>query len=91
MQEAKVSPQGLANFFRREVDDDKKKNNKLKTAKMLFGYLSDHPLSEDRIEMIDSVKVPDATPVLSDEQWHALRMICGELPKPYIQQNPAQP
>jgi predicted Zn-dependent protease len=68
-----ISVKGFAGFFKRFADK----------GDMLPEWLSSHPDTRARLQRIESSlaqeKAP-TTPVLSDEDWQALRSACGDRP-----------
>lgn len=75
MTDAKVSLTGLKSFFRRM---NKQKNAKPSTARRSVNILRSHPVTEERIKQFDAAPTYEATPVLSEAEWAALKSICGE-------------
>ena len=71
---AKISPKGFEDFFNR--------GSQIKDMPQFIKYLSTHPLSAERASVIAKANVPDALPLLSYEQWHALQTVCREKAKP---------
>lgn len=63
---AKVSTQGLINFFER----NQKKGIELPK------FLSTHPLDEDRIKNLKKDIIKEAEPILSKEEWATLQSAC---------------
>lgn len=76
LHERGVSSAGLAAFFSRgDVHENKKPPSRW------VPYVSTHPDRQDRIKAIQQWKAPDVktyAPILSDEQWQALRQICSK-------------
>ncbi len=72
MSRAGANPSGLAAFFRRIAKDEGNSSSALQ-------LLSSHPLTPDRIRMLESAGAPAANrPILDNDQWRALKTICGE-------------
>jgi Zn-dependent protease with chaperone function len=71
LEQAKVSPRGIADFFRRidERDKDSPIGN--------MSFLSTHPQSAERARLAESRASYLTTPALSEADWQALRSICG--------------
>jgi predicted Zn-dependent protease len=75
MHRAAIDPEGLKVFFVRLLKEEKQSSG---TLGKIGSVLSTHPGTEERIASIDPL--PDgvaARPVLSDEEWQALRNACG--------------
>lgn len=76
---AGISQRGLADFFRRvmkmEGEEPSKSNGRLSTKS--YDVLRTHPATEDRIRLVERQQPYPATPALSDDDWRALREICG--------------
>ncbi len=74
--EAGVPLRGLLTFFSRVSQEEKK------IAPFLRGYLSTHPLTEARMDVVRIASVSDphmkAEPVLALAEWQALRGICSQ-------------
>jgi predicted Zn-dependent protease len=77
LQGAKISPRGLADFFRRVQALEGTSGAKTKGA---FDILRTHPQTEERLRYVQSSPDYPATPSLSDKEWQALRNICGAAP-----------
>jgi predicted Zn-dependent protease len=72
LERAQVSPLGFAGFFKR-LDE--------RQAGSPLGQVSifrTHPLSAERARLAASRPAYPATPALSDDDWRALRAICGK-------------
>jgi beta-barrel assembly-enhancing protease len=78
MSRAAVDPEDTAKFFARMAKDEER----LGPAKAALGYLSSHPLSEDREKKFRQSKVAGAAyrDALTAEQWAALIKICENDP-----------
>ncbi|MEZ5855568.1 MAG: M48 family metallopeptidase [Hyphomicrobiaceae bacterium] len=77
LEHAKISPSGLANFFRRlDARERQKKGSKH------WDILNTHPKSRERAEAVAKHHVADGTPALDPADWQALRSICIASPKP---------
>lgn len=75
MKNADINPQGMANFFIRASGEEEMNED----VKELFSYLSTHPLSEERVEnIISAPNNKNFRPVLSEEEWQALKNICDK-------------
>lgn len=69
---ARISPEGMLDFFRREAGDTSEESG-------LLNYMSSHPNSAERLEALEAAAgaLPPATgPVLTAEEWAALRATC---------------
>lgn len=75
---ARISPDETANFFKRLSAGEAK----LGKAQAALGYMSSHPLSQDRERAFRASRVPGAAyrPVLTQAQWDALIDICHDDP-----------
>jgi predicted Zn-dependent protease len=73
LEQAKVSPRGIADFFRRIDERDGPIGN--------VSILSTHPQSAERARLAESRATYPTTQALSDADWDALRSICGEKPR----------
>ncbi len=74
LEQAQISPLGFAGFFKRL--DESQRGSPLGQ----IGILRTHPLSAERARLAASRPAYPATPALSDEDWRALREICGSAP-----------
>lgn len=72
MKGARVGPNGLAQFFRRLL----KKEGGGKSLKVP-DVLSTHPPSEERARRMEASAGYATTPILTDQQWKALKAICA--------------
>ncbi len=62
------SPRPMGELLLRVTGNEKDKN---------FSFLSNHPFTEDRLALMRKEdRPPTAPPILSDEEWMALRSIC---------------
>jgi hypothetical protein len=62
------SPKPMGELLLRVTGNEKDKN---------FSFLSNHPFTEDRLELMRKEdRPPTAPPILSDDEWMALRAIC---------------
>ena len=62
------SPKPMGELLLRVTGNEKDKN---------FSFLSNHPFTEDRLELMRKAdRPPTAPPILSDDEWMALRSIC---------------
>ncbi len=72
---ARIAPGPLAGFFKRI---DKKINDKAGGfSRTVMRILSTHPATGDRVRMIRQTGSWDTEPALSEDEWQALRKICG--------------
>lgn len=88
LQEARISPKGMAAFFRRM--DQRAPTKKDAGTGGVSDILSSHPSNPERISKIDAQPFYETTPALSDEDWRALKTICGNtngVPKPAVRPN----
>lgn len=68
MHELGRSPKPMGELLLRVTGNEKDKN---------FSFLSNHPFTEDRLELMRKEdRSPTAPPILSDDEWMALRSIC---------------
>jgi Zn-dependent protease with chaperone function len=68
MHELGRSPKPMGELLLRVTGNEKDKN---------FSFLSNHPFTEDRLELMRKEdRPPTAPPILSDDEWMALRSIC---------------
>ena len=74
LQEARISPKGMGNFFRRM--DKRTPTPKAADGNSVGDILSTHPSNPERIARIDGQRAYEATPALADEEWRALKAIC---------------
>jgi len=94
LKNAGISTKGFGDFFERlepklsnpvaKTEDDKKDENKKKVSlgSRIFAseILRSHPLTADRLALVRAQPTYAATPALSDEDWRALREMCGQAP-----------
>jgi predicted Zn-dependent protease len=71
LQQAGISAAGLAAFFERAGETEKK------IGAPDFNVLRTHPQSRERAEAIAARPTYPATPAMSPDDWRALRSICG--------------
>jgi predicted Zn-dependent protease len=76
LREAKISPKGFGNFFRR-IDAMEGKIPGAKTIGSV-DILRTHPQTDERRRRVEGVPDYPATPALTSEEWQALREICGK-------------
>jgi beta-barrel assembly-enhancing protease len=80
MKRADVSPVGTADFFRRlsAMDGSDAMNDKGERA--MAGYLSSHPLSDERRQFFEKslVKGKAYQPALSYDEWQELKTMCAK-------------
>ena len=77
LREAHISPKPMGDFFRRL---DKRTPSPKSSDSMPVGdILSSHPSNPERIARIDSQPAYDVTPALADDDWKALKSICGNI------------
>lgn len=93
LRKAGISPQGLADFFRRVMKTEGR-NSKSALPGRTLDVLSTHPATDERIHVVERQPPYPATPALSSEDWTALRGICGAaaaspLPSPKTVPKPA--
>ncbi len=66
LQKAKINPSGLASFFEKMIDEEKKQMDKVldkenqELAKQALQFLSTHPASEDRIKQLQQLAQENA-------------------------------
>lgn len=76
---AGIPPQGMAEFFRKMLDEEKKKNGG-ETEAGLFDFLSSHPATQERITAIEAgiqAHPCGCKPLVMD--WAAVKASLGEL------------
>lgn len=75
---ARINPDDTANFFKRLSAGEAK----LGKANAALGYMSSHPLSQDREKAFRASRIPGVAyrPVLTPTQWDALVDICHNDP-----------
>lgn len=71
MLESGISTAGMASFFERLLE--KESNG----GTIPFYYLSSHPASAERLQLFRSVNSPQTAPILTPEEWQALKNICA--------------
>jgi Zn-dependent protease with chaperone function len=71
LEKAQISPQGFAGFFKRVAERERG------SAIGEIGLLRTHPFSAERARLAESRPAYPATPALADDDWRALRQICG--------------
>jgi Zn-dependent protease with chaperone function len=76
LEKAQISPQAFAEFFKRL--DEGRGGSPLGQVSLFRS----HPLSAERARLAASRPRYPALPALSDEEWQALRGICGRAEKP---------
>jgi predicted Zn-dependent protease len=84
LKNAGISPKGFGDFFER-VDPlvrltkgkDKEQAKDADKVMRTLQILSTHPLTDDRIKMVRSQADYPTTAALSNEDWQALREMCG--------------
>ncbi len=77
---AAITPQGLADFFRRVMKIEGDMPGAPKSGPLsgrAMDVLSTHPATEERLRIVERQPTYDATPALTSEEWQALRDICG--------------
>lgn len=80
LRKAKISPDGLAQFFRRIKGQSGGNANRKSSGGGLAGLdlLSSHPRTENRIRAVEDVAPYPSEPALSAAQWNALKRICAQ-------------
>ena len=76
LEKAQISPQGFADFFKRVEDGEHG------SPVGEIGLLRTHPFSAERARLAESRPAYPVTPALADDDWRALRAICGGLTRP---------
>jgi predicted Zn-dependent protease len=84
LRRAKISQNGLADFFARSAKRRCKSGKSnctnashvAETGLDLFDLLRTHPYPKTRLKVIRKTKPYASTPALTDKQWNALRTIC---------------
>ena len=75
---AGISTQGIIDFFKRmSKHDGEPKDAGAKTADDTLSMLRTHPSTAERMAMFAAQPTYPATPALSDDDWRALKSICG--------------
>lgn len=91
LKNAGISAKGFGDFFERldpkgtnppaKTDEQKKDEEKKKVSlgSRIFAseILRTHPLTEERLALVRAQPAYSATPALADEDWRALREMCG--------------
>ncbi len=75
MREANISLKGVKDFFERMNEKDKAKSN---TFERTTSFLRSHPVTEERLKRFETAPKYDARPVLTSDEWRALKTICGK-------------
>jgi predicted Zn-dependent protease len=99
LKNAAISAKGFGDFFERlepkrpsdPVKADPKKNTSLTKRIFSSEILRTHPLTEQRLALVRAQPPYPATPALADEEWRALRDMCGASPTPPRPARPAEP
>jgi predicted Zn-dependent protease len=65
LQKAHISNQGFGDFFER-----------MKEMEIAPSFLSDHPSSEDRLEVVKEFPNQNTTPMMSKEDWKTFKAYC---------------
>jgi len=76
LEKAQISPQGFAGFFKRV--EERERGSPIGD----ITFLRTHPLSAERARLAESRPAYPVTPALADDDWRALRAICGGLTRP---------
>jgi len=76
LEKAQISPQGFADFFKRVEEGER--GSPIREISLL----RTHPLSAERARLAESRPAYPVTRALADDDWRALRAICGELARP---------
>jgi predicted Zn-dependent protease len=71
LEKAQISPEGFAGFFKRV--EERERGSPIGEISLL----RTHPLSAERARLAESRPAYPATPALADDDWRALRAICG--------------
>jgi beta-barrel assembly-enhancing protease len=75
---AKIDPQGLRTFFEKIMKIEKEHSTDSAVLGEIGSIFSTHPGTEERIKEIKLLPVGVAAkPVLTDQEWQALKKICG--------------
>ncbi len=108
LKNAGISAKGFGDFFERldpkginppaKTDEQKKDEEKRKVSlgSRIFAseILRTHPLTEERLALVRAQPAYSATPALADEDWRALREMCGATtvaPRPATPPAPDRP
>ncbi len=80
MKAADVSPIGTADFFRRLSSMDGSNAMRDKGDRAVAGYMSSHPLSDERRKFFEKnvVKGKAYKPILSYDEWQELKTMCAQ-------------
>ena len=78
IEKAQIDPEGMKSFFEKLLKIEKEHASDSKSLHVLGDLLSTHPGTEERIKEIKPLP-PGVTPkpALLDEDWKALKKICG--------------
>ena len=76
LEQARISPAGLVDFFKRVETLEKK------MGAPEWDILRSHPQSTERAKLAGDRAGYSATPALDADDWQALRAICGAVPAP---------
>jgi Zn-dependent protease with chaperone function len=75
---AQIDPEGMKTFFEKMLKIEKEQGSDSKALHVLGSILSTHPGTEERIKEIKPLPAGvTPKPALSDEDWKALKKICG--------------
>jgi Zn-dependent protease with chaperone function len=75
---AQIDPMGMKSFLEKMLKLEKDQGSASKTLHVLGNILATHPGTEDRIKLIQPLPAgATIKPALSDEDWKALKKICG--------------
>ena len=105
LKNAGISPKGFGDFFERlepktanppaKSDEEKKAEEKKKVSlgSRIFTseILRTHPATGDRLALVRAQPAYASTPSLSDDDWRALREMCGQAPITPQRPSPANP
>ena len=71
-----IATTGMANFFATLTTEEAGKGGAL--------WLSSHPATDERESRARSIQVPNATPALTEQEWRAVKTMCGHgtVPRP---------
>ncbi|MEO1543895.1 MAG: M48 family metallopeptidase [Pseudomonadota bacterium] len=75
LRNARISPNGLAAFFRRIRGTNKAARGD--SGYSSFDVLRSHPQTAERLRNVEAVQAYPATPALSAADWQALKSICS--------------
>lgn len=77
LQKVNIDTRPLAGFFKRLTNKKKSKNTKNKDKDTnFFSWINTHPASKDRIDFFNRTSRPTTPPIMSDQEWQALKNIC---------------